>query len=101
MSVWSLYLVRTASNHLYTGITTEVERRFSQHQNGTGAKALRGKGPLSLAFCIEVGDRSAASKLEYAIKQLSKKDKEQIVKCQQLPEALTCYLQTTAEPPQP
>jgi putative endonuclease len=47
---WFLYLVRTADNALYTGITTDVARRFLQHQTGKGAKALRGKGELQLAF---------------------------------------------------
>ncbi len=42
---WSIYIVRNRLGSLYTGITTDVERRFNQHQNGTGAKALRGKGP--------------------------------------------------------
>ena len=40
---WFLYLVRTADNALYTGITTDVARRFLQHQTGKGAKALGGK----------------------------------------------------------
>ena len=41
MTLWSLYLIRTADNRLYTGITTDVARRFMQHQSGKGAKALR------------------------------------------------------------
>jgi putative endonuclease len=47
---WFLYLVRTADNALYTGITTDVARRFLQHQTGKGAKALRGKGNYSWPF---------------------------------------------------
>ena len=50
MTPWYLYLIRTADNKLYTGITTDVERRYQQHQSGKGAKALRGKGELTLAF---------------------------------------------------
>ncbi|SDJ86061.1 putative endonuclease [Ferrimonas sediminum] len=88
MSLWSLYLVRTRSGSLYTGITTDVSRRFCQHQNGTGAKALRGKGPLTLAFHTEVGDRSQASKLEYQIKQLHKSHKERLIQTGALPEEL-------------
>lgn len=45
-SPWFVYLVRCANNALYCGITTDVSRRFAQHQKGRGAKALRGKGPL-------------------------------------------------------
>lgn len=77
---WWVYLVRTSGNALYCGITTDVERRFSQHQRGQGAKALRGKGPLSLAWQQEIGpSKGDALKLEYRIKQLSKADKERLV----------------------
>ena len=76
---WFLYLVRTADNALYTGITTDVARRFLQHQTGKGAKALRGKGELQLAFSAPVGDRSLALRLEYRIKQLTKRQKERLV----------------------
>jgi len=62
---WFLYLIRTADNRLYTGITTDVPRRFRQHQAGKGAKALRGKGDLQLAFSHEVGEHSLALRLEY------------------------------------
>jgi len=78
-SHWHLYLLRTLSGMLYTGITTDVERRFAQHQAGKGAKALRGKGPLQLVFSCCVGDRGQALRLEYRVKQLSKKEKEKLV----------------------
>lgn len=76
---WFLYLVRTADNALYTGITTDVARRFVEHQTGKGAKALRGKGTLTLAFSAPVGERSLALKLEYRVKQLTKLQKERLV----------------------
>ena len=76
---WFLYLIRTADNRLYTGITTDGARRFCQHQDGRGAKALRGKGELQLAFSKEVGERSLALRLEYRIKQLTKRQKERLV----------------------
>ena len=76
---WFLYLVRTANNALYTGITTDVARRFLEHQTGKGAKALRGKGELTLAFSAPVGERSLALKMEYRIKQLTKRQKERLV----------------------
>ncbi|PDO86130.1 GIY-YIG nuclease family protein [Kosakonia pseudosacchari] len=79
MTSWFLYLIRTADNMLYTGITTDVTRRFIQHQSGKGAKALRGKGALALAFSAEVGERSLALRLEYRIKQLTKRQKERLV----------------------
>jgi putative endonuclease len=79
-STWYLYLIRTAKGSLYTGITTDVERRFKQHVSGKGAKALKGKGPLKIEFSISVGDRSTALKLEYRVKQLSKANKETLIK---------------------
>ncbi len=80
-TVWSLYLIKTAQQKIYTGISTDVKRRFQEHQTGgkLAAKSLRGKGPLSLEFFIKVGSRSAASKLEYRIKKLARSDKEKII----------------------
>ncbi|MBY5920161.1 GIY-YIG nuclease family protein [Ferrimonas balearica] len=85
MSDWYLYLIRTNAGHLYTGITTDVSRRFSEHLAGApkGARALRGKGPLTLVYQTLVGDRSTALKLEYRVKQMSKAQKEALVTLQQ------------------
>lgn len=79
MTNWSIYIIRCADNSLYTGITTDVNRRFSQHEKGSGAKYLKTRRPFVLVFQQTVGDRSQASKLEYAVKQLPKAKKEQIV----------------------
>jgi putative endonuclease len=87
---WYLYILRTATGMLYTGITTDVARRLQQHQNGKGAKSLRGKGELRLVFHCVAGDRSLASKLEYQVKRLSKKQKERLV--QDGPQSITDYL---------
>ena len=92
---WFLYLVRTGNNALYTGITTDVARRFLEHQTGKGAKALRGKGELTLAFSAPVGERSLALKMEYRIKQLTKRQKERLVAGDGSFEALRESLQTT------
>ncbi|AIR59604.1 GIY-YIG nuclease superfamily protein [Cedecea neteri] len=79
MTPWYLYLIRCPDNRLYTGITTDVARRFAQHQSGKGAKALRGRGVLDLVFSQVVGNRSLALRAEYRIKQLSKAEKERLV----------------------
>jgi len=76
---WFLYLIRCKDGALYTGITTDVDRRFIEHQSGKGAKYLRGKTPLTLVFQQKVGSRSAALKAEASIKKLSKADKEIII----------------------
>lgn len=69
-SGWFLYVIETASGALYTGITTNVERRFREHDGGKrGARALRGKGPLKLIYRQPVGSRSEALKREAWLKK--------------------------------
>ncbi|MDI9244816.1 GIY-YIG nuclease family protein [Marinobacter sp. CHS3-4] len=82
MSCWYVYLIRTASGALYTGITTDVERRFAEHQAGApkGARSLRGKGPLTLEFQAPAMNRAVASRLEWAIKQWPRADKEALIR---------------------
>ncbi|EID4419323.1 GIY-YIG nuclease family protein [Vibrio vulnificus] len=77
---WFVYLIRTRLNALYCGISNNVERRFCMHQQGKGAKALKGKGPLELVWSVPVGSKSMALKLERHIKTLRKQDKERLVK---------------------
>ncbi len=80
---WYVYLIRMPNNALYCGITTNVERRFAEHCSGRGAKALKGKSPLILAWSHPAGhSRSEASKLESRIKKLPKAKKERLVSCQ-------------------
>lgn len=76
---WFIYMVRTASGLLYTGISTDPARRLRQHQSGKGARALRGKGPLTLAWQQAVGEKGTALRLEYRLKQQSKAFKEQLI----------------------
>ena len=94
---WSLYLIRTAQASLYTGVTTDVQRRFAEHENrdkkNKGAKALRGKGPLKLVFKIVVGNRSDALKLEYKVKKLSRTDKQRLISRTSKLEELRTWLQ--------
>ena len=79
--VWSLYVVRCADESLYTGITTDVARRFREHQGGVrGARYLRGRAPLTLEFSVVVGNRGAASRAESGVKRLSKGEKERLLR---------------------
>jgi putative endonuclease len=66
---------------LYTGITTNVARRFAAHQgNGdSGAKYLRGRGPLALVFQRKLGSRSLALCVESNVKKLPKARKEELI----------------------
>ncbi len=80
MAGWFIYMLRCADGSLYTGITVDVERRFSEHCDGNrGAKYLRGRGPLQLVFQCAVTDRSRATRLEMIIKQLTKQEKEALL----------------------
>jgi len=83
MSDWHLYLIRTGDGSLYTGIATNVARRFAEHQEGGArcARYLRGKAPLQLVFKRRLGSRRLALKAERRIKRLRKHQKEQIVRC--------------------
>ena len=76
---WHVYLVRTAAGALYCGIARDVAARLRQHQDGCGAKALRGRGPLALAFAAPVGGLGRALRVEARIKRLPKAQKERIV----------------------
>jgi len=82
MPDWYLYLIRCHDGKLYTGITTDVARRFAEHQanNYTGAKYLRGKEPLVLVFQKKLGSRSLALIVENKVKKLPKIKKEELVK---------------------
>ncbi|WP_438865470.1 GIY-YIG nuclease family protein [Neptunicella sp.] len=77
MSIWHLYIIKNRLGQLYTGISTDPVRRFQEHQTGgnKAAKALKGKGPLQQVYCIEVGNRSEATKAEMAVKKLSREQK--------------------------
>ena len=79
---WHLYLIRCNDGSLYTGITTDVARRFAEHKgnSGTGAKYLRGRGPLVLVFQKKLGSRSLALGVESKVKKLSKARKEELVR---------------------
>ena len=81
MSGWYLYVVRCHDGSLYTGISTDVGRRFAQHQGkgDTGSKYLKGKGPLTLVFKKKVGSKSLALQVERRVKKLSKARKERLI----------------------
>ncbi len=78
-ATWWLYLVRTRQGALYTGIATDVERRFEEHRSEAGAKYLRSKGPLELVYRCALGDRGLALRAELRVKKLSKAAKERLV----------------------
>ena len=80
MNTWKLYILRCADGTLYTGITTDVEKRLEAHRTGKGAKYTRGRAPLELVYREECGDHSAALKREIEIKKLTREEKEKLIK---------------------
>lgn len=77
---YSVYIVRCADDTYYTGIAVDVARRVAEHGNSPrGAKYLKGRGPLTLVYSKSVGDRAAATRIEYRIKQLNRSDKQALI----------------------
>lgn len=78
---WHVYLIQCGDLSLYTGIATDVQRRFSEHesQGRLCARYLRGRAPLQLMYSCEVCDRTTALQLEYRVKQLTKTDKMRLI----------------------
>ena len=81
-SIWHLYLIRTRTGQLYTGITKNIQKRFKEHQEGgsKAAKYLKGKKPLKLVFYKKIGSLSQALKAEAKIKKWPKEKKESLIK---------------------
>ena len=74
-----VYVLRCADDTLYTGYTTDVERRVDEHDAGEGAKYTRGRTPVELVHVEAFDSRSAAMSREHALKQLSRAEKERLV----------------------
>jgi putative endonuclease len=77
---WSLYIIEASDASLYTGITTDVERRFAEHTQGPrGARYFNGRSPLRIIYREDGHDRSSASRREAQIKKLSRKAKCRLI----------------------
>ena len=73
---WTLYVLRCADDTLYTGITTDPERRLREHnETARGARYTRARRPVRMVASWPFPDRSSASKAEWAFKQLSRDEK--------------------------
>lgn len=78
---WFLYLIENRLGHLYTGITTDYQRRFAEHSSNSKkcAKSLRGKGPLTLKYCVTFDSHSEALKAELSVKKLTRSEKMKLL----------------------
>ncbi len=79
--MYYVYMMRCEDRSIYTGITTDVRRRLTEHQkaSGKGARYTRSRKVTEVLAVWQCADRSKASRLEYAIKTLTKIRKEQLV----------------------
>ena len=76
---WQVYIILCTDNSLYTGITTDMERRLGQHGGCRGAKYFRGRQPGEVVYLESGHTRSTASKREAAIKKLLRVDKLRLI----------------------
>ena len=79
--MWFVYIIGCADGSLYTGVTTDVARRFEEHSSGgkKSAKYVRGRGPLVLVYSKSAGTRADALVEEMRIKRMSKSAKEALL----------------------
>ena len=76
---WQVYIVLCSDNSLYTGITTDMERRFREHAEGRGAKYFRGRQPLRVIYLEQGHDQSSAARREARIKAMTHREKSLLV----------------------
>ena len=80
---WSLYIIEASDASFYTGITTDVERRFDEHRLGQkGAKYFNGRSPVEVVYREDGHDRSSASRREAEIKKMSRSEKQSLIASQ-------------------
>lgn len=74
-----IYILECSDGSLYTGYTTDVDRRVKEHNKGKGAKYTKGRTPVELKYKEEYDTQSEAMSREYEIKQMSREKKEQLI----------------------
>lgn len=81
MKKWFIYILETETEKLYTGITTDVERRFDEHKNSKkGAKFTKANPVKKIIYTEESENRSSATKREIEIKKLTRLQKLKLIK---------------------
>ena len=78
------YILKCKDDSLYTGWTNDLKKRSTSHNAGKGAKYTKARRPVELVYYEEFQTREEAMKREYAIKQLSRKEKEALIKTRPL-----------------
>ena len=78
-NTWKLYMLRCVDGSLYTGITTDVDKRITAHNAGKGAKYTRSRRPVELVYSENCEDHSVALKRELEIKALTREQKMKLI----------------------
>jgi len=78
-AVWSLYVLECGDGSFYTGVTTDIDRRLREHQEGTASRYTRTRRPVVLAYREKCGTRSQSLARECAVKSLSRRRKEELI----------------------
>jgi putative endonuclease len=78
-AVWFLYILECCDGSFYTGVTTDIDRRLREHQEGTASRYTRTRRPVVLAYQEECGTRSRSLARECAVKSLSRRRKEELI----------------------
>jgi putative endonuclease len=76
---WHVYIIECSDGTLYTGITNDLDRRITAHNDGRGAKYTKSRRPVRLRYSEPAADRKNASQREYAIKSLRKAEKMRLI----------------------
>lgn len=79
MPRYSVYIIRCADETLYTGVTTDIKRRFAEHRSGVGAKYTRAHGAVAIVYQRDAGSRSLAQKREAEIKKMTRIAKLELI----------------------
>jgi len=79
------YMLRCRDDSLYTGWTNNIEKRMEDHNNGRGAKYTKARRPVELVYYEQFETKEDAMRREWQIKQLKKREKEELIKkaCQE------------------
>ena len=75
---WIVYMLECADKSLYTGITTDLDRRMAEHAAGKGARYTKGRGPFRLVYSETCTGRAEASRRETTIKSMNREKKLQL-----------------------
>lgn len=73
------YILRCSDGTLYTGWTNDMDKRLAMHNSGKGAKYTKGRTPVELVYCEKFAEKKEAMRREYEIKQLTRKEKDQLI----------------------